>query len=398
MALSRGVSGVFIVAARRTPFGTYGGTLKNVTATELGLVTAKAVIQDANISPEIISSIVYGNVIQASADAIYIARHIGLKVGVPQAVPGLVVNRLCGSGFQAIVSGAREIMLGEADVALVGGAENMSMAPYAVRNIRFGTRLGQDIKFEDTLWEGLTDSLVKMPMGITAENLAAKYNITREECENYALETQQRWKRAHEEGRFKAEIAPVTVKGKKGPESFKVDEHPRLVSLEAMKTLPTVFKKNGTVTAATASGVNDGAGSLIIASEEALKKYNMKPLARLVSYGISGCDPSIMGIGPVPASKAALKAAGKEVKDMDIVEVNEAFAPQFLAVQRELGLDLEKTNINGSGIAIGHPLGATGARITATLTHELQRQQKTLALGSACIGGGMGISVVLERV
>jgi len=398
MALSRSVSNVFIVAAKRTAFGTYGGKLKDVTATRLQEVCAKAALEAGKVNPELVNSVIMGNVLQSSKDAIYMARHVGLRCGVPIPVPALIVNRLCGSGFQAVINGAQEIMLGETQIALVGGTENMSQAPYAVRNIRFGTRLGMDLQLEDVLWAGLTDSYTGFPMAITAENLAEQYGLSREDCDNYALQTQQRWGKAQESGVYKAEIVPTEVKGKKGPEMFEVDEHPRpKTAIEGLAKLPSVFKKGGVVTAGNASGVCDGAAALVIATEEACKTHNLTPLARLVSYGISGCDPTIMGIGPAPAGRAALKAAGKELKDMDICEVNEAFAAQYLAVEKELGLNREITNMNGGAIALGHPLGASGARITGHLAHELQRQNKKFAFGSACIGGGQGIAVILEK-
>ncbi|KAK7098743.1 3-ketoacyl-CoA thiolase, mitochondrial-like [Littorina saxatilis] len=397
MALSKGVSGVFIVAAKRTAFGTYGGKLKNVSATELGLQASKAALESANISPELINSIVFGNVMVTSSDGIYLTRHIGLKLGIPVPVPALTVNRLCGSGFQAIINGAQEIELGLSDMVLVGGTENMTQAPYAVRNIRFGTRFGQNLQLEDMLWEGLTDSYVKLPMALTAENLAEQYKLSRQDCDDFALLTQTRWQEAQKAGKFADEIIPIKVKGKKGLEDFAVDEHPRPTTKESLAKLPTVFKKDGTITAGNASGICDGAAALVLASEAAVKANNLTPLARLVSYGISGCDPKIMGIGPVPASRAALEKAGKTAQDMDVVEVNEAFAPQFLAVSKELGLDPARTNVNGGAIALGHPLGASGARITANLVHEIRRSNLKLAMGSACIGGGQGITVVLEK-
>ncbi|KAL3841778.1 hypothetical protein ACJMK2_019879 [Sinanodonta woodiana] len=402
MALAKAVSGVFIVAAKRTAFGTYGGKLKDISATALQITAAKAAIEAGNINPELINSVVIGNVLQTAADAIYVARHVGLNCGLPVAVPALTVNRLCASGFQAVVNGAQEIMLGYCQLVLVGGTENMSQAPYAVRNVRFGTKLGMDYKLEDTLWSGLTDSYVQMPMAITAENLAEQYKITREDCDRYSLKTQQRWAAAQKAGIYKTEIVPVTLKGKKGPEDFAVDEHPRPeTTMETLAKLPPVFKKNGTVTAGNASGVCDGAAALVLASEEAVKKHKLTPLARLkqiLDDLLFLCDPKIMGIGPVPSSKAALKAAGKQLKDMDICEVNEAFAPQYLAVEKELGLNPEITNMNGGAIALGHPLAASGARITGHLVHELRRQGKKYALGSACIGGGQGMTVILERV
>ncbi|XP_045175655.2 3-ketoacyl-CoA thiolase, mitochondrial-like [Mercenaria mercenaria] len=398
MALSRNVSGVFIVAAKRTAFGTFGGKLKGHSGNKLQEIAAQAALDASKVNPELVGSLVFGNVIQTSSDAIYMARHVGLKCGVPMSVPALSVNRLCGSGFQAIVNGAQEILLGESEIALVGGTESMSQAPYAVRDVRFGTRFGQDLQLEDVLWAGLTDSYTKMPMAITAENLAEQYGITREDCDRYALQSQQRWGKAQASGVFNAEITPVEVKGKKGTEKFEVDEHPRpQTTPEGLAKLPAIFKKGGTVTAGNASGVCDGAAALVLASEAAVAKNNLTPLARLVSYGIAGCDPKIMGIGPVPAGKAALKAAGKELKDMDICEVNEAFAPQYLAVEKELGMNPEITNMNGGAIALGHPLAASGARITGHLVHELSRQNKKFAFGSACIGGGQGMAVILEK-
>ncbi|XP_025895708.1 3-ketoacyl-CoA thiolase, mitochondrial isoform X2 [Nothoprocta perdicaria] len=395
MALLRGV---FIVAAKRTPFGAYGGLLKDFTAIDLAEHAARAALAAGKVPPEIVDSVIVGNVMQTSSDAIYIARHVGLRVGIPIPVPALTVNRLCGSGFQSIANGCQEICLNDSEVVLCGGAENMSQAPYAVRNIRFGVKLGTDIKMEDTMWSSLTDMHVKIPMAVTAENLAVKYNITREDCDRYAMKTQQRCKAASDAGYFNEEMAPVEVKTKKGKESLQKDEHPRPeTTLEQLAKLPPVFKKDGTVTAGNASGVCDGGGAIIIASEAALKKHSLTPLARIVAYHASGCDPNIMGIGPVPAITEVLKKAGLTLKDMDLVEVNEAFAPQYLAVEKVLGLDPEKTNVNGGAIAIGHPLAASGSRITAHLVHELRRRGGKYAVGSACIGGGQGIAVIIEN-
>ncbi|XP_006627237.1 3-ketoacyl-CoA thiolase, mitochondrial [Lepisosteus oculatus] len=395
MALIRGV---FIVSAKRTPFGTYGGLLKDHSATDLAEHAARAALAAGNVAPEIVNSVIVGNVMQSSSDAAYIARHVGLRVGVPIPVPALTVNRLCGSGFQSIVNGAQEICLKESEVVLCAGSESMSQAPYAVRNIRFGTKFGVDLKMEDTLWAGLTDLHIKTPMGITAENLAEKYEITREDCDRYAHQTQQRWKAAQDAGHFSAEMTPIEVKTKKGKQPINQDEHPRpQTTLEQMAKLPTVFKKGGTVTAANASGVSDGAAAVVIASEEALKQHKLTPLARLVAYHVSGCDPNIMGIGPVPAITEALKKAGLSLKDMDLVEVNEAFAPQYLSVAKVLGLDPEKSNVNGGAIALGHPLGASGTRITSHLVHELRRRGGKYGVGSACIGGGQGIAVIIEN-
>jgi len=395
MSLKRGI---FVVSAKRTPFGAFGGALKDINATELQAIANKAAIEAAGIQPENVDSVFVGNVMQSSACAAYVARHSALKVGIPQHVPALTVNRLCGSGFQSVISGAQELELGIGEVALCGGTENMSQAPYALRNSRFGTKLGMDLKLEDTLWAGLTDQYIKTPMGITAENLAVKYKLTREDTDKYAQQSQARWGEAQKNGRFASEIVAVPIKTRKGVKEFSVDEHPRPdVTLAQLAKLPNVFKKDGTVSAGNASGVCDGASAVMLATEEACAKYNLTPLARVVSYNSVGCDPTIMGIGPVPAIQNALKAANMTLADMDLCEVNEAFAPQFLAVQKELGLDNDKTNLSGGAIALGHPLAASGNRITAHLAHQLKNQNLKTAIGSACIGGGQGIAIVLEN-
>jgi acetyl-CoA acyltransferase 2 len=411
---------IYIVAARRTPFGTYGGKLKDYTATHLQELANRAAFKQAKLSPEAIDSTIVGNVSQTSSDAAYIARHAALRAGVPVHVPALTVNRLCGSGFQSIISGGQEIELGDSHVVLCGGTESMSQAPYAVRNIRFGTKLGQDPKLEDTLWQGLTDEYTKTPMGITgnlhkikksyesnifilnlAENLAKKYNISRQDADQFALQSQQRWKKANDQGAFKDEIEPIKMKGKKGvEESFDTDEHPRPQStIEQLSKLAAVFiKDKGTVSAGNASGICDGAAAVIICDEDSLKKHNLQPLARLVGYHISGVEPTLMGFGPVPAIENLLKKTNKQVSDIDLFDINEAFAPQFLACQKVLKLPNEKTNVNGGAIALGHPLGASGTRITSNLVYELRRRQGKYAIGAACIGGGQGISLLIERV
>ncbi|XP_010585038.2 3-ketoacyl-CoA thiolase, mitochondrial isoform X2 [Loxodonta africana] len=395
MALLRGV---FIVAAKRTPFGAYGGLLKDFTATDLSEFAAKAALSAGNVSPETVDSVIVGNVLQSSSDAPFLARHVGLRVGVRTETPALTVNRLCGSGFQSILNGCQEICVKDAEVVLCGGTESMSQVPHCVRNVRFGTKFGLDIKLEDYLWESLMDTHVQMPMAITAENLAVKHKISREECDKYALQSQQRWKAANDAGYFNDEMVPIEVKTKKGKQSMQVDEHARpQTTLEQLNKLPPVFKKEGTVTAGNASGVSDGAGAVIIASEDAVKKHNFTPLARVVGYFVSGCDPTIMGIGPVFAITEALKKTGLSLKDMDLVEVNEAFAPQYLAVEKSLDLDRSKTNVNGGAIALGHPLGGSGSRITVHLVHELRRRGGKYAVGSACIGGGQGIAVILQN-
>ncbi|KAF6027968.1 ACAA2 [Bugula neritina] len=394
MSLGRGI---YIVGAKRTAFGAFGGKLKDHTATDLAATATTAALQSAGLSPEQVDTAICGNVSSTSVAGPYIARHMALQAGVKESTPCLTVNRLCGSGFQSVLNGAQEIQLKEAEVAVCAGSENMSMAPYILRGARFGTKLGVDLKLEDSLWATLTDHGIKTPMGVTAENLAAKYKLTREECDQFALSSQQRWSAANEDGRFEKEMVSIILKSKKGDEEFKVDEHPKSTSLEKLAKLPTVFKKDGTVTAGNASGICDGAGSIILASEDAVKANNLKPLAKLLGYQVSGCDPHIMGIGPVPAIRLLLERTGYTLDDIDMVEINEAFAPQTLACMKELGLDHSKTNVNGGAVALGHPVGASGSRITAHLCYELQRTQKKLAIGSACIGGGQGIALLLER-
>jgi acetyl-CoA acetyltransferase family protein len=388
---------VWIVGAKRTAFGTFGGTLKDLTATDLAVTAAKAALEQANADPATVEQVVFGNVQQTSADSIYLARHVGLRAGTPVAAAALTVNRLCGSGFQAVINGAEQILLGESEVVLVGGTESMSQAPHVVRGARWGLPFGKEQKLGDTLWDALTDSYTGMPMAITAENLAEQYKISRQECDAYALRSQQSWAAANEAGRFKDEIVAVEVKTKKGAVQFTTDEHPRpQTTLEALAKLSPVFKKDGVVTAGNASGIADGAGALLICSKEAGTKYGWKPLAKITQWAFTGCDPKIMGIGPAPAIRRAIDRSGHKISDFDLVEVNEAFAPQYLAVEKELGLDRERTNVDGGAIALGHPLGASGARITAHLVYELRRRGKKLAIGSACIGGGQGIAIVLE--
>lgn len=392
--------GVFVVGAKRTPFGTFGGKLKDISATHLGAAVSKAALESANVKPEQVNSVNFGCVIQASSkDGPYIARHIALRSGVPDSVPCLTVNRLCGSGFQAVITGSQEICLREAEIVLAGGAENMSQAPYAVREMRFGTKFGTDYKLEDMLWSSVYDTYVDMPMAITAENLAVKYKISREDCDQFALLSQTRWKEAQEKNKFSAELSPVPVKVKGKDEMFAIDEHPRPQStIQALGNLKPVFKKDGTVTAGNASGICDGAAAIVLASEDAVKENNLAPLARIVGYSYVGVDPTIMGIGPADAIKKLCDNTGIKLKDVDLIDVNEAFAAQFLAVQKELNLDPAKTNVNGGAIALGHPVGASGARIVANLAYELRARKGKYAIGSACIGGGQGIAVMLENI
>ncbi len=390
---------IVIVAAKRTAFGTMLGALKSLSATDLGVHAAKAALAQSKVAPESIAHVVIGNVMQTSPDAIYCARHIGLKAGLPITTPAVTVNRLCGSGFEAIIQGASQLLLGEGDAVLVGGTENMTQSPHVLRGARDGWVFGKAPAVEDSLWSALTDSYCNTPMAVTAENLSQKYGISRQDCDAYALSSQQRWAAANEKGIFKDEIVPVELTSKKGTVSFAVDEHPRpQTTLETLGKLPPVFKKDGVVTAGNASGICDGAACLVLTTEDFAKKSGLAPLARIVQWGVAGVDPSIMGIGPAPAIKSALDRASLKLSDMDLVEVNEAFAPQYLAVEKELGLDRAKTNVNGGAIALGHPLGASGARITAHLVYELARRGGRYAVGSACIGGGQGIAVVIERI
>ena len=389
---------IYLVSAKRTPFGGFGGSFKNLSAIDLQVVANKAAIEAAGVDPAAIGHVIVGNVAQTSVDAIYMARHAGPRSGVPVPVPALTVNRLCGSGFQAVVNGAQEILLGDAEVVLSGGCESMSQAPHAVRGLRWGAKLGKNPELEDTLWSSLTDSYAECAMGITAENLAQRHGITREQCDAYALRSQQAWAAAKDAGHFDAEIAPVSVESRRKTVIVDTDEHPRRdVSPEGLAKLRTSFKKDGVVTAGNASGICDGAGALMLASEEAVKTHGLTPLARLVQWHVAGVDPKVMGIGPVPAIRGALARAGLGIGDIDLIEINEAFAPQYLACEKELELDRSKVNVNGGAISLGHPLGATGARITAHLVHELRRRNAKYAVGSACIGGGQGIALVLEN-
>lgn len=392
---------IVFLSARRTPFGAFGGSLRGFTATELGVIASRAALESAGVPGDEVDHVYFGNALQTSADAIYLARHVGLGAGVPQETPALTLNRLCGSGFQSIVTGAQEIILGEAEVALCGGTESMSQAPHVLRGARWGDlRLGEPAgALEDSLWAALTDPQCGLSMAQTAEKLAEEYGVTREEADEVAYRSQQRAKLAWDEGRFDAEIAPVTIRTRKGETEFRVDEHMRPeTTREILASLRPYFKKDGLVTAGNASGIGDGAAAVLIASREWADRNQVEPIGRLISWGIAGVDPSIMGIGPAPASRKALEKAGLTLDQMDIVEVNEAFAPQFAAVARELELDPERTNVNGGAIALTHPLGASGTRITAHLLHELRRRGARYGLGSACIGGGQGIAVIVEAL
>jgi acetyl-CoA C-acetyltransferase/acetyl-CoA acyltransferase 2 len=390
---------IVFISGKRTAFGAFGGSLKDVSGTELGVIAAKATLEQAGVSPEQIDHTIFGNVVQSGADAAYLARHIGLKVGVPVDCGAFIVNRLCGSGFQSWVSGIQMIRDGEATAVLAGGVEQMSQIPYVMRNIRFGgMRMGPG-ELEDAMTSALTDSYAGIPMAMTAENLGEKYGITRKQVDEYSIQSQTRYKQALAAGKLIEEITSVKIESKKGPVIFDKDEHPKPdVTLDKVATMKPLFKKDGLVTAATASGIVDGAACSLLMSESKAHQLGLKPLARIVSYASVGCDPKIMGIGPAGAARMALQKAGLKLEQMDLVEVNEAFAAQYLAVESELKLDPAKTNVNGGAIAVGHPLGASGTRIMNLLVYELLRRNGKYALGSACIGGGQGIAIIIERV
>ena len=392
---------VVFLSAVRTPFGTFGGKLKDFSPVDLAVVASKAAIERSGVEAADINQSIFGNVISTTRDSIYLSRHVGLKSGLRQESSALTVNRLCGSGFQSVVSGAQEILFGDAQVCLVGGVESMSQAPHVTRGLRWGVPLGKSPALEDALWEGLTDSYVGLGMAETAENLADKYKLDRGCVDEFALRSQQLAKAAWDEGVFKDEVVPVPITNARTGkiEELAKDEHMRPdTTAEKLAALKPVFRKGGVVTAGNASGIGDGAAAMVITSEKIARERNLKPLGRLISWGIAGVDPSIMGIGPVPASKAALAKAGMTMDDMDLIEVNEAFAAQTCAVERELSLPRERLNVHGGAIALSHPLGASGARITAHLLHALRAQGKRYGLGTACIGGGQGIALVIESI
>ena len=397
---SSGNGEIVFLSAVRTPFGTFGGSLRDVTVSDFTTVAAKAAIERAGIEAADVDSTILGNVLYTTPDSVYFSRHVALKAGCREESSALTVNRLCGSGFQSIVNGAQEILLGDSNVCLVGGADSMSQAPHVAR-VRWGVPLGKAPDLEDMLWSALTDSYAGLAMAETAENLAEKYELDRSCVDEFALRSQQLARDAWAAGAFKDEVVGVPVRNPKTKktEMFEKDEHMRPEStMEGLTKLKPVFRENGVVTAGNASGIGDGAGALVISSAKFASERGLEPLGRLVSWGFAGVDPKIMGIGPVPASKKALKAAGLSLDDMDIIEVNEAFAAQACAVERELRIPREKLNRQGGAVALSHPLAASGARITAHLLHTLRAEGKRYGLGTACIGGGQGIALVVEAI
>lgn len=388
-----------IVSAVRTAIGTFQGTLANVPASELGAVVIKEALQRANLEPNQVDEVIMGCVLQA-AQGMNVARQAAIKAGLPVEVPCWTVNKVCGSGLKAVALAAQAILVGDADIVVAGGTENMDLAPYALTKARSGYRMGHgqllDLMIHDGLWDVFTD----VHMGITAENIAERYKISREEQDEFAAWSQQKAERAIKSGRFKDEIVPVEVPGKKKGEviKFEQDEHPRFgTTKEALANLKPAFKKDGTVTAGNASGINDGAAAVVVMSSTKAEQLGIKPMATIVSWASAGVEPAYMGMGPVPASRKALTRANITLNDVGLVEANEAFAVQCLAVARELGVDMDKLNVNGGAIALGHPIGASGARILVTLIHEMIKRDERYGLATLCIGGGQGIAMVVRR-
>jgi acetyl-CoA C-acetyltransferase len=393
------MTSIFAVAAKRTAIGSFGGSLRDADPGTLGSIVIKAALSGAAVAPELVGQVMFGQVIPTAPRDAYVARIAMIEAGIPQETPAMTVNRLCGSGLQAIISAAQSLMLGDAEIAVAGGVEVMSRAPYFAPSARWGQRMG-DAQLIDGLNGALTDPFSQELMGVTAENVAERYGISRTTQDEYALESQRRAAVAIAENRFVEQIVPVEVKQRGRSAIFDRDEYVRKdASIEELSELRTIFRQEaGSVTAGNASGINDGAAALVLATERAVKAHSLTPFARLVSYGHAGVDPSYMGIGPVPATRIALQRAGLAVADLDVVESNEAFAAQACAVANELGLDSAKTNPNGSGISLGHPVGATGAIITTKLLYELRRTSARYGLATMCIGGGQGIAAIFERV
>lgn len=397
---------IVFLSGKRTPFGTFLGALGAVSANDLAVQAGKAALAQAGVAPADIDHVIMGNVMQTSADAIYCARHVGLKLGVPVPTPALTVNRLCGSGFEAVVQAAHLLRLGEATMVLAGGTENMTQSPHTIRGAREGYKLG-GTQMNDYLQEVLFDTFAGCQMAITAENLGEKYGISREMADEYGYRSQSAWLDAHNAGRYAAELTPVTIADRKGDIVVEVDEHPQLSPLrpakirerfgrEAMAGLRPVFKKDGTVTAANASGINDGAAVMVLTTASEASRRGLAPIGRLIAQASVGVEPTLMGIGPVDAIKSALARANMSIGQMDLIEINEAFSTQYLACEKVLEIDRAITNVDSGGVAVGHPLAASGARITMHLLYELKRRGKRYGVGSACIGGGQGIAVVVE--
>ncbi len=395
---------VYVVNCCRTAVGSFGGSLKDVPAVEMGAIVVKEALNRAGIAPENVDEVMFGCILSAGLGQ-NPARQVGIKAGLPVEVPAYTVSMVCGSGMKSVIEGARAIVAGDADIVVAGGTENMSAAPYAIPAARWGARMGNGKIIDTMINDGLWDAYNNYHMGTTAENICEKYGLTREELDQFAVNSQNKAEAAQAAGKFADEIVPVMVKKKKEMVEFKVDEYPKAgVTIDSVAKLKGAFaladgSKGSRVTAANASGINDGAAAIILASKEAVDKYGLKPMAKLVSWGQGGVDPSIMGIGPVPASRQAMDKAGLTINDIDLVEANEAFAAQSVAVAKDLGFDMSKVNVNGGAISIGHPVGCSGARIIVTLLHEMQKQgQAKKGLATLCIGGGMGVATIFEKV
>mgnify|MGYP005846209057 CR=1 FL=1 len=390
---------IVIIDGLRTPYGAFGGSLKKFSATDLAVESSRAVLERTGVQPEQIEHVIFGNVVQTSPDAAYLARHVGLKTGIPTDVPAVTINRLCGSGFETIIQAARHIVLGEEEVILAGGTENMSQAPHSVWGARWGDMRLANGKMVDILWTALTDSYCGCSMAQTAENLAEKYDISRKACDEYAYRSHMAAHSAWEEGRMQEEVFPVTVKSRKGEQELFMDEHLRPdTAIDKLAKLSPYFSEDGTVTAGNASGICDGSASVIVTTADRAEKEGWEPIGKLHGWGVAGVEPSIMGIGPVAATEKVFENTGFSLDDMALVEVNEAFAPQYLAVEKALGLDREITNVNGGAIAVGHPLASSGTRLTITVLKELRRRKDKLGLATACIGGGQGAAVIVEAL
>ena len=390
---------VVIVSATRTAIANYGGSLAGFSAVDLGVIAAREAIRRAGIKPTDVDETIVGNILSAGQGQ-NIARQVSIKAGVPETSPAMTINKLCGSGLRAVSMAAQFIMLGDADVVLAGGTESMSNAPYLLEKARFGYRMGNGELIDSMIKDGLTDAFNNFHMGITAENIAEQWELSREEQDAFAAASQQKAEKAQQDGRFKDEIVPVEIPQRKGdPLIFDTDEYPKQgITAEKLSKLRPAFKKDGTVTAGNASGLNDGAAMLIVMSAEKAKELGVKPLAKIVAYANAALDPKIMGYGPVPATRAALHKAGLTMEDIDLVEANEAFAAQSLAVGKDLALDMDKVNVNGGAIALGHPIGASGARILTTLIYEMQKRDAKTGLATLCIGGGQGTSLIIEKL
>jgi acetyl-CoA C-acetyltransferase len=388
-----------IVSAVRTPVGSYGKSLAGISAVELGVVALQAAMQQTGLEPAQIDEVILGNVLQAGLGQ-NPARQVAIKAGLPQEVPALTINKVCASGLKSVFLAAQAVMLGDAEVVIAGGIENMSLTPFALRQARWGYRMGDGELVDLMIVDGLWDAFYGYHMGTTAENVARKYGITRADQDEFALASQQKAEAAIKSGRFKDEIVPVMLPQRKGdPKVVDTDEHPRFgTTLEALAKLKPAFQEDGTVTAGNASGINDGAGILVVMSAAKAKQLGLRPMAAIKAYASAGVDPSIMGTGPIPASRKALSKAGWKVDDLDLIEANEAFAAQAIAVNRDMGWDLTKVNVNGGAVAIGHPIGASGARILTTLLHEMSKRGAKKGLATLCIGGGQGAAIVVEGI